>query len=151
MMLHCNAVSHWLGTYTKWSLMPVWWSGDLKCQGTSRHDTDLWWYVSHMITTLSKAYHKINVALNLHTKSFQGLTLRCACMPGTCRFCPRAHKLLWLCAQLGKWLFTLDSCLFSQQYKSAYRDCTNIGSACEIFFRAHTFLEHAPWACKTNA
>ena len=51
--LHCNVVSHWLDTYTKWSLEDkdlftlqsehrgCWWGGYSKSQGISSHDIDL--------------------------------------------------------------------------------------------------------------
>ena len=45
--------------------------------------------------------------------SVQGSTLRHARMPGACRSCLRAHKLLWLRARQGKWFFSLGMYLFS--------------------------------------
>ena len=42
-------------------------------------------------------------------------TSRHAHMPWACRSCPRAHKHLWLHAQLGKRFFSPGMYLFSQQ------------------------------------
>ena len=44
-------------------------------------------------------------------RSIQGSTLRHARMPWACRSCLRAHKLLWLRAQQGKW-FSVWTCTY---------------------------------------
>ena len=83
----------------------------------------------------------------------QGSTLRCAHMPGSGRFCPRAHKIVWSCAWLGKWFFFGQAHTYfsSSIYITFYRACSYIGWVHEYFCMAIKFLEaRAQWACKLN-
>ena len=82
----------------------------------------------------------------------QGLTLRRARMPGAFRSCPRAHKLLWLLACLGKWFFSLGMYFFPSSIYKLYKALTDIGWACNNFYRACKFSEScARWAYKPDA
>ena len=65
----------------------------------------------------------------------------CAHMPRACRFCPRAHKLLWLRAALGKWFFSLGNAhvlIFPALYMS-FTGLVRI----KIFFAGQVNLECA--------
>ena len=84
----------------------------------------------------------------------QGSTLRHAHMPGACtgRSCPRVHKLLRLCARLGKWFLDWACIYFPSSIHKLYRACINIGWERENFCTARKFLEpRARWVCKPNA
>ena len=70
----------------------------------------------------------------------QGSTLRCAHMPGACRFCPRACWLLCLHAQLGKWFFRQGTSLFSKQYTSALQGFWKILAGHMKIFAGHVYF-----------
>ena len=116
------------------------------------------WYLDRLVYPIIPSFTDFNfgsVYLELDviwkdSMTQQGLTLRCARMPGACWSCLRAHKLLWLCARQGKWFFSLGMYLyFPSSVHNLYRTCTNIGWAREIFCRACRLSDpRARRACK---
>ena len=103
-----------LSFLTRWSLsigssvwdLPVW---------LIRQESLLQGSYQYLFTMLSVT-HKSMAVCKTAVSPLQGSTLRHARVPRACRSCPRAHKLLWLCARLGKWFFSLGMYLFFQQY-----------------------------------
>ena len=99
-------------------------------------------FLQRQIHNVQYKYHMTKAKINGFTKGdVQGLTLRHARMPGACKSCPRAHKLLWLRVRQGKWCFNLAGLFFPSSIHKLYRACTNIGWAGEHFCRAHKFSE----------
>ena len=88
-----------------------------------------------------------------HLCCIQGLTIRYANMPETCKFCPRACEIVWLRSQLGTWFFWAGHMLISPGvYTSPLRGLFIYWLGSENFCKTHNFLDsHVQWACKPNA